>query len=75
MADGTKQVRTVFRDCGGCGCGCPSVHTLPDGKVVLQGYKLTDPAVRAELGIPEGEDAVVISAEQAAKFGSALGSL
>lgn len=64
-------MREVFRDCGSCGCGCPAVFRTDDGGLVIQGYALAA-ADKAPLGVPDGEDAVFIPPEVAARMMDAL---
>ncbi|MEQ7125270.1 hypothetical protein ABN034_12185 [Actinopolymorpha sp. B11F2] len=46
--------------------GSPSFYRTDDGRYVVQGYKLTEPSVRAQLvNCPDHEDAVIITRELA----------
>lgn len=42
------------------GSSCPTTYAGPDGMTYVQGYVVTDPAVLAEMGIPEGESVVAV---------------
>ncbi|MEU8136139.1 hypothetical protein [Streptodolium elevatio] len=42
---------------------CPTLYERPDGRVLVQGYNVTDPDELAELGLPPGEGAVIIDAD------------
>jgi len=42
------------------GSNCPTTYAGPDGMTYVQGYVVTDPAVLAEMGIPEGESVVAV---------------
>lgn len=47
--------------------GSPSFYATDDGRYIVQGYKLTSTAARAQLVNfpPEGEDAVIITKDLA----------
>jgi len=46
--------------------GSPSFYATDDGRYIVQGYKLTGPAARAQLvNFPDGEDAVIITRDLA----------
>ena len=40
--------------------GSPTVYTTGDRTLIIQGWELTDKGARAEMKIPDGEDAVEI---------------
>jgi hypothetical protein len=42
--------------------GSPTVYTTDDRTVIVQGWVIADARARAEMGIPDGEDAVEIPA-------------
>ncbi|MEY9946217.1 hypothetical protein [Kitasatospora sp. GAS1066B] len=46
---------------GSCNDGtCPTLWGTEEGKYVVQGYVITDPARLAELNLPAGESAVEV---------------
>ncbi|MQA61619.1 MAG: hypothetical protein GEU86_08990 [Actinophytocola sp.] len=48
-------------DCPGGNCPTTYGHPrLPTGISVVQGYRVTDPVILADLNIPEGEDVVAV---------------
>ncbi len=50
---------------GSCPDGntCPTVYATERGTRLVQGWKVTDPAVLSQLGVPPGEEVVEVPAE------------
>ncbi|MGK4582353.1 hypothetical protein [Kitasatospora sp. HPMI-4] len=42
---------------------CPTLWRTEDGRYIVQGYKVLDPARLAQIGLPENETAVEVTAE------------
>jgi hypothetical protein len=57
---GCRTVERHLAECGGGG-SCPSVFVSDDGRLVVQGYKLSDD-LRSAITVPSNEDAVEIPA-------------
>jgi hypothetical protein len=53
-----KRIRGTCDD----GKTCPALHLTDRGTVVVQGWALTDSEVLAQLGLPDGADAVEVPA-------------
>lgn len=49
-----------LRDSCPNGIDCPRVYELEDGRVIVQGDRITDAGILAKLGLPEHETAVVV---------------
>lgn len=54
-----KRLRWMWRECPN-GKSCSRTGHLPDGRRIVQGYLVTDPAILAEVGkLPPGEGLLI----------------
>jgi len=59
----SKLELTVIHATQGCeDTTCPTIYQSKDGRFVIQGFKI-NPADKAGIEIPEGEDAVIVPQE------------
>jgi hypothetical protein len=67
-----KIVRTIVE--GACGAmpDCPELHETDDGGGIARGYKVP-PNIRAQLSMPENEDAVYLPPAMMSAIRGALG--